>query len=279
MPKRIVDVPVHVDESALLQRGWHAVEARARVTTDTWSNVAVSLTLEFLQDHWTSRFVDPRLWVSPVVLEVSSKTQGETIYVASSHWDIDSVGGRAVRDSISGTISYSDFPIKASDLYLRLTSFDAADVGVGIRPLPRIARRLDIQFEESATDLAVLDLELDVDAYVTEEDDSDGDVVVYVRGMATLADYGKLVEATVRRDEGHEEGEFEIKLPDVQVDVLDDTDFLLSRLTGTHYMEVNGSCPNDVPKRAAEWVDFLTAYSQDLPGDPSSVVVRLVDRA
>ena len=46
MAKKILDVPVEVDESALLKRGWRAVEARARVSSDMWHTLSLSMTLD-----------------------------------------------------------------------------------------------------------------------------------------------------------------------------------------------------------------------------------------
>jgi hypothetical protein len=277
MAKRIVDVPVEVDDVALSKRGWSAVEARARIATDTWSSLSVSLTLEFSMEGWRSRFKDPDLMLSPVVVEISGNNLGETSYIDSLVWRPEPAIAGQVRVSVSGTINYSDTPLKAADLTLKLTSFDAADTLVGIRPLPVVARSLDVEFEEAASNLGVMDLEVDVDAYVSRARESDEDVVVLVRGAATLASYSKLVEATAKRDAGHDTGEFELNLPDIEVDVVDDTDFLLHRFSVTHYMEVRGRSEADVPKRPAEWIDFLTVDVNDLAGEPTKAVVRLVD--
>jgi hypothetical protein len=228
-------------------------------------------------EGWTARFKDPNFMLSPVLVEVSSPHLGGTFYVDSGVWNPDPAKSGQVRASVSGSIAYSDTRLGAQDLRLRLTSFDAADAPVGIRPLPVFDRNLDVDFEEVASVLCALDLEVDVDAYVSKRDDSDDDVVVYIGGVATLAPYARLVEATANRDEGHESGEFELNLPNVEVDVVDDTDFLLHRFSVTHYMEVSGRSEADVPKRPAEWIDFLTVDVGDLAGEPSKVIVRLID--
>jgi hypothetical protein len=102
-------------------------------------------------------------------------------------------------------------------------------------------------------------------------------VIVCVRGQLTPASYAKLVEVTARRDEWRDEGEFDIPLPNIEVDVLDDTDFLLTRLDAYHLMKLEGNAEQDVPDRPAEWLDYLTIGVDELAGEPSKVIVRLVD--
>lgn len=279
MANRFVDIPVNVDEDALSRRGWRAVDARARLVTDNWSKLSVSVALEFSDELWNSRFVDPRLTMSPVVVEVSSSTLGDTVYASmANRWDETSLVAGDIRDSVSGTLAYNDSPIRASDVCLKLTSFDAADVSFGIRPLLAARRNLDVEFRDSAADLDAMELEIDVDAYIGAEVDSDEEVTVCVRGKAIMASYANLVEVTARRVEGHDDGEFEIKLPDIEIDIMDSTDFLLKRESCVHYMEVSGLQEADVPARAAEWVDFVRVSAEDLAGEPSKVIVRLVNK-
>ncbi|MCV7056047.1 hypothetical protein H7I56_12790 [Mycolicibacterium gilvum] len=276
VPNKFVDVPIGLDEVALAHRGWSCLDARARLKVDNWSRLSVSLELSHDAEAWTNRFIDPDFMLSPLVLEVTSVATGLISYASFGFRDAASAVAGDIHEAVSGVISYGDDPVSASDLRLKLTSFDAADVPLSIRPLQTVRRPLKVQFRSASAGLDALDHEIDVDAYVSSEDPDDEEVTVCVRGVTTMAAYRKLVEVTASRDEGHEDGEFEIRLPNVQVDVLDETDFLLKRFEATHYMEVSGASADDVPKRAAEWVDFFTESADELAGEPSKVVVRLV---
>jgi hypothetical protein len=275
MAKEITDIPVEVDELSLLRRGWRAVEARARVTSDMWHTLALSTTFEFSEQDWSVRYTDAERF-SPVVLELSSPTLGETRYANLFLPDASELRGGKVRSSVSDTIAYDLPKISASDLNLRLMSFDDVDVNGGISPLPKLVRTLPVEFEEEASALDAFDIDLDVDAYIGGTDDQH-EVIVCVRGQLTMGPYAKLVAVTAQRDEWRDEGEFEIPLPNVEIDVLDDTDFLLTRLDAYHLLRAAGSSERDVPNRPAEWLDYLTTGVDDLAGEPSKIIVRLVD--
>jgi hypothetical protein len=273
--KKVIDIPVEVDELSLLRRGWRTVEARARVTSDMWHTLALSTTFEYSEQDWSMRYKDTD-WLSPVVLEISSPRLGESRYVDLLVSDPSRVRGGKVRSSTSDTIAYDLPALSASDLSLKLLSVDAADVSGRISPLPQLVRNLTVEFEEDASVLEALDIDLDVDAFVGGSEDQ-SEVIASIRGQATLVPYEKLVDITARRDEWRDEGEFEIRLPDIEVDVLDDTDFLLIRIEAYHGLEVSGSSDEDVPNRPAEWLDYLTTGVDELAGEPSKVIVRLVD--
>jgi hypothetical protein len=273
--KKIVDIPVDVDEPSLLRRGWRAVEARGRVTSDMWHTLALSTTFEFSKRDWSARYTDADR-LAPVVLQLSSPTLGETRYANLFLSDPGQVRGGKIRSSMSDTITYDLPELRASDLQLKLLSFDDVDVSGRISPLPNLIRTLSAEFEESSTSLDAFDIDLDVDAYIGGSDE-DNEVIVCVRGQLAPASYAKLVEVTARRDEWRDEGEFDISLPNVEVDVLDDTDFLLTRLDAYHLMKLEGSAEQDVPNRPAEWLDYLTTGVDELAGEPSKVIVRLID--
>ncbi|WP_231984536.1 hypothetical protein [Mycobacterium sp. 852014-52144_SCH5372336] len=276
MTKTIVDVPVEVNEPSLLMRGWRAIEARARVTSDMWHTLSLSTTFEFSEREWSARYTDSDR-LAPVVLEISNPRLGETRYVNLYLPNPTDVRAGKVRSSISDTIAYDIPNFRALDLQLKLTCFDDVDVSGQIAPLPKLVRTLAADFEESSMLLDAFDIELDVDAYIGGSDEIN-EAVVCIRGQLTPASYGKLVEVTHRRDEWRDEGEFDIPLPNVEVDILDDTDFLLTRLDAYHLMRLEGTTDGAVPDRPAEWLDYLTIGVDELAGEPTKVVVRLVDQ-
>ena len=276
MAKKVIEIPVEVDELSLLRRGWRAVEARARVTSDNnWHTLALSTTFEFSKHDWSCRYKDED-WLSPIILELSSRTLGETRYVDLLVSDPSRIRDGKVRSSSSDTIVYDRQAIGPNDLTLKLMSFDAADAPGRISPLPKRVQTLAVEFEEESSILEVLDIELDVDAFIGGDDDQ-SEVIVSIRGQSKLEPYAKLVDYTARKDEWRERGEYEIRLPDIEIDILDDTDFLLARLEAYHGLESAGTSDADVPNRPAEWLDYLTTGMDELAGEPSKIVVRLVD--
>ena len=244
--------------------------------SDMWHTLALSMTLEFSKENWATRFKGSD-WLSPVVLEISSPTMGEATYIDLRVSDQSQLRARKVRSAISGSIAYDIPNVSPSDLKLKLTSFDAVDAMSRIYPLPKVAQVVAIEFEDETSNAEVLDVDLDADAFVSKGGDDPGDVVICIRGEATLAPYHRLVEMTARRDEWREKGEFEILLPDIEVDLLDDSNFLLHRLEAYHGLEASGSRESDTPNRPAQWLDYLTVSVDELPGEVSKVIVRLVD--
>jgi len=103
------------------------------------------------------------------------------------------------------------------------------------------------------------------------------EVIVSIRGQLSLGPYQKLVEITAQRASGEAKGEFVIPLPDVEVDILDDTDFRLTRLNVYCGLGATGSTDGDVPTRPAALCDYLNTGADELAGEPSEVVVRLID--
>ena len=226
MPKTVTDVPVTVDEYSMSVRGWYVVDARARLTYDMWHCLSISVDLQFIKENWTNRYKD-RDWLSPVLIEISSPSLGETRYVDLTLHDPKQLRGGKARESVSGSFAYDVPKIGAEDIAVRLVSFDAADVPNSLYPLERVARSVPLEIVDETSEPEASKLTSNGRAFVTAGDECSG-VVVVLSGETTLAPYQQLVEITAKREGREPDKTFEYVLPDLEIDVLDETDFLLT---------------------------------------------------
>ena len=93
----------------------------------------------------------------------------------------------------------------------------------------------------------------------------------------TLASYEALVELTSNRSTYHESGEFEHIPVRADIEVVDDTDFVLGTHTVYGSIDNSGSSASDLPGRPARWFSQTEFSLRDFAGDPHAVIVRLVD--
>lgn len=275
MPKSIVEVPISVDESSMASRGWNVLDARARISYDMWHSLAISVDLQFVKENWTGRYKGLD-WLSPVLIEISSPTLGETRYIDLTLYDPNQLRGGKARESVSGSFAYDVSSIAADDISVRLLSRDAADVSNRIYPLEQSARSLPLEFLDETSEPDASDLATTGSVFVTAGEEGGG-VVVTLAGETTTASYDQLVEITARREMRKPDKTFEYILPDLEIDVLDDTDFLLDRKSVYLGLDVSGKKAADLPSCPAQWITYIEFGGPDLAGDPSKVAVRLVD--
>lgn len=278
MAKSVVECPISVDEESLSIRGWRVSDARARIVHDYSSTLSVSVSLEFSEQDWVDRYKGAD-WLSPVVLEISSRTLGEPRYLSLGLYDPDQLRGGKVRIAESGTLSYAETPLSADDVDLRLLSFDAADVPNTIYPLARSERSVEVTTIVETSEPSASSTVINARAYVTTvaDDDDEQELVVILDCATTLASYERLVELTAQRSRYHESGEFEHIPLRADIEIVDDTDFVL----GTHSVyagiDNSGKAASDLPRRPAEWFSQSEFNLNGFAGEPHAVVVRLVD--
>ena len=278
MTKTVVESEISVDRDSLAMRGWHVLDARARIVHDYSSTLSISVSLEFKRQDWVDRYKGAD-WLSPVVLELSSETLGEPRYLSLGVYDPDQLRGGRVRLAESGSISYAEAPLRPGDISLRLMSFDAADVPNRIYPLARAGRNVPVTISEEMSEPSASSTKVDARAYVTAIADEDGEqeLVVVLDCETTLASYEALVELTSKRSKYHESGEFEHIPVRADIEVVDDTDFVLGTYTVYGSIDNSGSSATDLPGRPARWFSQTEFSLRDFAGDPHAVIVRLVD--
>lgn len=278
MTKSVVESTIAIDTESLALHGWHVSDARARIAHDYSSTLSISVALEFREQDWVDRYKGAD-WLSPVVLELSSETLGEPRYLSLGVYDPDQLRGGKVRIAESGSISYKEAPLKAGDISLRLMSFDAADVPNRIYPLAHCGRSIPVTISEEMSEPSASSTTINTWAYVTATDDEDSEqeLVVVLDCETTLANYDDLVELTSQRSRYHQNGEFEHIPLNAEIEVVDDTDFVLGTYTVYSSIDNSGSSASDLPKRPARWFSQTEFSLRDFAGEPHAVIVRLVD--
>lgn len=281
--KTVVDVPMTIDEAMLSPRGWQVKDARARLTsseadltgsTSQSLSLSVSVSLKLTDGGRLSRYTGFDWRLSPVIVEVSCPRLGESTYV-----QLLSVGeakrlrnGFVVQTAESGAIAYNALQLDIADLKLTVTSVDGGELPTSIEPLVVPTRDLAFAVVDERFELDGAGSSVRGRAFAARHG-----LVVVVSGETEVMTYGRLVEVTARRHSGTDLGEFDVQLPDIELDILDDTDFLLHRRSVRHSLKVSGKSPDDVPQTPARWIDYVDIGGDDFAGAPTKVVARLVD--
>ncbi|MGF7123283.1 hypothetical protein AB4Z09_25810 [Rhodococcus sp. TAF43] len=295
--KRAEVIDIGVDELALSLVGWQVEDAQARLvtksddTTNHEQRVAFSATFRFLSEDWTDRFKgsDGGDYASEVFLTLNRR---DTPAPSSNYqWvvleKIKKAKKGLIRVSAKSDTWTCREPLAAKDLDLRLTAYDLDDVSDLY-----INSKLTLPSPTTSLEITVVD-ETSVDAphakvAVANAYLSKGDyrttLTVHAEGTFDFGSAEDLLKAHLSRRDWEDDGStvkdsapFEVDVPEIRFEILDDTGFLLDGRTCTFYGHIPVDDRGNAPRRQPRWIGRDVIDIEDLPSDPHRVVVRVTD--
>jgi hypothetical protein len=288
LSKQASEIAVDIDEIALAVLGWEG-EARIRVTADDWEteeggqskvhySYALSGTFRFNLEEWSTRYVysdNEDTYASWLLLEIHCPPLGEPVYKEILTGTIREMRRRPLRVSEQGELGYSLPWVDPQQITARITAYDGTDVSRDER-FERPSKALPVEvFNELATEAFVP--EVQAHAYTTSEN-----VAVTIAGTVIPGSDQALAAAakTIRRFNPERDQECEIPLPQIEVELLDETGFILGHRSSVYgwsgcYPYRTGAPRTARPPRCfLRWDEGLA----DLSAPPVKVVVRIAER-
>jgi hypothetical protein len=288
LSKQVSEIAVDIDEIALAVLGWEG-EARIRVTADDWEtkegkkskiqySYALSGTFRFNLEEWSTRYVyrdDEDTYASWLLLEIHCPPLGEPVYKGILTGTIREMRRRPLRVSEQGELGYSLPLVGPEQITARITAYDGIDVSRDER-FKRRSKVLPVEvFSELAAEAFVPKVQ--AHAYTTSEN-----MVVTIAGTVTPGTDQALAAAakTIRWFNPERNQECKIPLPQIEVELLDKTGFILGHQSSVYGW--SGCYPYRIsaPRTARPSRCFLR-WDEGLAGlsaPPAKVVVRIAER-
>jgi hypothetical protein len=296
--KMVELIDISVDELALSLVGWQVEDAQARLVsephyrTDHEQQVAFSATFRFLSEDWTDRFKDSDGddYASEVFLTLNRRDAPAPS--SNYRWVVLEKIKRAkkglIRVSAKSDTWTCHAPLAAKDIDLRLTAYDLYDVSdVYINsklsiPSPTTIPLEIIVVDESSVEAPRAKVTV-AHAYVSKGDYR-STLAVHTEGTFEFGCAEDLLKAYLGQHDWEDHGStvkgsapFEVDVPKIRFEILDDTGFLLEDRTCKFYGHIPVDGQGNVPRRQPRWIGRDVVDIGDLPGDPHRVVVRVTD--
>ncbi|GAA4824247.1 hypothetical protein [Tomitella cavernea] len=290
-------INICVDELALSLVGWQVEDAQARLVTkpgyanDYEQQVAFSGSFRFLPEDWTDRFKDSdgSDYASEVFLTLNRR---DTPAPSSDYKWIVLEKIRKAKKGLIRVSAKSDtwscrVPLTTKEIDLRLTAHDLDDVrNLFINSdlmLPSPTTPLEITVvDETSVDaphpkVAVANAFLSKGDYRTT-------LTVHTEGSFEFGSAEDLLKTYLGRLDWENDGStvkdfapFEVDVPEITFEILDDSGFLLDDRPCTFYGHIPVDAQGATPRRQPRWIGRSVIDIADLPGDPHRVVVRVID--
>lgn len=178
-------------------------------------------------------------------------------------------------------------PLAAKDIDLRLTAYDLAEVSDVY-----INSKLSLPGATTPLEISVVD-EASIDgprakvgvshAYVSNEEYR-STLTVHTEGTVEFGSAEDLLKSYMGQHDWMDQGStvkdsapFEVPVPEIRFEILDETGFLLDDRTCKFYGHIPVDDQGAIPCRQPRWIGRDVIDISDLPGDPHRVVVRLTD--
>jgi len=296
--KKTEVIDISVDELALSLVGWQVEEAQARLVTESqdWGDpeqhLAVSATFRFLSEDWTDRF-----------MRSENGSYAPTVYIALNRHDapapssdfnrvffetIQKVKKGLIRVSAKSEIWTSQAPLAAKDLDLRLTAYDLDDVSgrygnsEAALPSPATTPLEIIVMDETSVGAPRPNVTI-AHAFVSKKD-NESTLTVHTEGTFQFGGSEDLLKVYRDRHDWvdrvatvKDSVPFEVAVPEIRLEILDCTGFLLDDRTCDFGGHIPVDYQGNVPGRQPRWIGRTVFAISDLPGDPHRVVVRVTD--
>ncbi|MEV7113205.1 hypothetical protein [Streptomyces anulatus] len=295
MGKKIEELEVKTDELALSLVGWQVENVRARLVTDSFDDthfqeIVVSGTARFLKEDWSDRFTRGEDDDYPPTLLLGLSPVDRPELVSYTHALLETVkkaGKRPVRFSESSRTWECSKPVKPEQIALHMTSFDLEETGLGLVWPSSRTKPLPVELVDETVHEAVRLKPTTCDATIVGKK-RDATVQVRLGGFAEFGSARELLADFIameswRGDEPdddydvEDECPFEVSMPGIAVEVLDDTDFLLDKCEVSLYGRVPVGEGAALPSRQPRWIAQCSFDLDDLSGVPTRVVVRVLD--
>ncbi|MFY0514836.1 hypothetical protein ACOMD4_31275 [Streptomyces anulatus] len=295
MGKKIEELEVKTDELALSLVGWQVENVRARLVTDSFDDthfqeIVVSGTARFLKEDWSDRFTRGEDDDYPPTLLLGLGPVDRPELVSYTHALLETVrkaGKRPVRFSESSRTWECSKPVKPEQIALHMTSFDLEETGLGLVWPSSKTKPLPVELVDETVHEAVRLKPTTCDATIVGKK-RDATLQVRLGGFAEFGSARELLADFIAMESwrGDEPGDdydvedecpFEVSMPGIAVEVLDDTDFLLDKCEVSLYGRVPVGEGAALPSRQPRWIAQCSFDLDDLSGVPTRVVVRVLD--
>ncbi|MGC5535618.1 hypothetical protein [Streptomyces sp. SR-10] len=295
MGKKIEELEVKTDELALSLVGWQVENVRARLVTDSFDDthfqeIVVSGTARFLKEDWSDRFTRGEDDDYPPTLLLGLSPVDRPELVSYTHALLETVkkaGKRPVRFSESSRTWECSKPVKPEQIALHMTSFDLEETGLGLVWPSSKTKPLPVELVDETVHEAVRLKPTTCDATIVGKK-RDATLQVRLGGFAEFGSARELLADFIAMESwrGDEPGDdydvedecpFEVSMPGIAVEVLDDTDFLLDKCEVSLYGRVPVGEGAALPSRQPRWIAQCSFDLDDLSGVPTRVVVRVLD--
>lgn len=294
MGKKIEELEVAVDELALSLVGWQVENVRARLVTDSFDDehfqeIVVSGTARFLREDWSDRFKrgEDDDYPPTLLLGLSPVDRPELVsYTHALLETIKKAGKRPVRFSKSSSTWECSKPVKPEQIRLQVTSFDLSETDLDLVWPSSKTKPLPVELIDETVHEAVRLKPTTCDATIVGKK-REGSLQIRLGGFAEFGSARKLLadffvmepwRGELGDDDGVEdECPFEVSMPGISVEVLDGTDFLLDKWETALYGRVPVGEGAALPSRQPRWITQCSFDLDDLSGEPTRVVVRVLD--
>jgi hypothetical protein len=296
--KKAEVIDIAVDELALSIVGWQVVDAQARLVTESHNRtdheqqVAFSATLRFLPEDWTDRFKDsdgddyaPEVFLTLNRRDTPAPSSNYRWVVLEK---IKKAKKGLIRVSAQSDTWTCHAPLTAKDIGLRLTAYDLAEVSdVYINSklsltCPTTTPLEIIVVEETSADAPRTKVSV-ANAYVSKGEYRTT-LTVHTEGTFEFRSAENLLKACLDQTAWEDpqstvkdSAPFEVNVPEIRFEILDNTGFLLDERTCRFYGRIQVDGEGNVPRRQPRWIGRNVLDISDLPGDPHRVVVRVTD--
>ncbi|MFI9583461.1 hypothetical protein ACIHCQ_16765 [Streptomyces sp. NPDC052236] len=295
MGKKTEELEVEVDELALSLVGWQVENVRARLVTDSFDDthfqeIVVSGTARFLREDWSDRFQrgEDDDYPPTLLLGLSPADRPELVsYTHALLERIKKVGKRPVRFSKSSSTWECSKRVKPDKIKLQVTSFDLGETDLDLIWPSSKTKPVPVELIDETVHEAVRLKPTACDATIVGKG-HEGSLQVRLGGFAEFGSARELLADFIAMESwrGDDiEGEydiqaecpFEVSMPGLAVEVLDGTDFLLDKREVSLYGRVPVGEGAALPSRQPRWIAQCSFDLDDLSGDPTRVVVRMLD--
>ncbi|WP_406008385.1 hypothetical protein OG440_21335 [Streptomyces sp. NBC_00637] len=295
MGKKVEELEVEVDELALSLVGWQVENVRARLVTDSFGGehfqeIVVSGTARFLREDWSDRFTrdEDDDFPPTLLLGLSPVDRPELIsYTHALLETIKKAGKRPVRFSKSSSTWSCSKPVKPESIRLQMSAFDLEETDLDLTWPSSKTKPLPVELIDETVHEAVRLKPTTCDAAIVGKK-HDASLQIRLGGFAEFGSAKELLADFVAmeswRDDDPDveydveaECPFEVSMPGITVEVLDGTDFLLDKREVSLYGRVPVGEGATLPSRHPRWIAQCSFDLDELSGEPTRVVVRVLD--
>ncbi|MFB7914726.1 hypothetical protein [Streptomyces sp. NPDC056061] len=297
--KKIEELDVEIDELSLSLVGWQVENVRARLVTESFDDthfqeIVVSGTARFLREDWTDRFTSGEDDDYPPTLLLGLSPVDRPELVSYTHAVLETIkkaGKRPVRFSESSSTWECSRRVGPEEIRLQVTSFDLSETDIGLVWPGSRTKPLPVELVDETVHEAVRLKPTVCDATLVGKR-RDGSLQIRLGGFAEFGSAGELLADCIamepwrgdglrtddlRDDDIEAECPFEVPMPGICVEVLDGTDFLLDKREVSLYGRVRVEEGVALPSRQPRWVAQCSLDLDDLSGEPSRIVARVMD--
>lgn len=283
-------IEVRQEDVALSLLGWQIEDARARLVTKSYGprehyqEIAISATVRHVGDDWIDRFTSSS-YVPPLLARLNCDHDNAPSRFKRLAWEsLERARRGPIRVSATSDSWESKEPVSAADIMLSLTAYDIEDVNADFLLVRRKRKELPIDIVVE-TSINAISVDIGAVAAYKCKEGYDKKLNVHLEGGYRATSVQDLLAAYLSQNSWHDANAtlakvcpFEVSLPQICVEIVDDEGFLLERtelsLYGEFRVDENGKLPNRSPRFVAD----VSGDVDDMPGKPARVIVRISDR-